>query len=56
MAWRYSTNGQEMERPSAKHGVHIDGPLSTHDLQSIIEDLVLELVDQAKVEAKEEAL
>ena len=50
MTWRYSTNGQEMCRPSAD-GIIIDGPLSSEDLKRVMEDLLEVIIEQAKKEA-----
>ena len=55
MAWRYTQAGREFGRPSSEHGVHIDGPLTVEDWKDILQDIVEEMAEQAKREAKEGA-
>jgi hypothetical protein len=52
VAWRYTEAGREFGRPSSEHGVHIDGPLTVEDWKNILQDIVEEMAEQAKREAK----
>jgi hypothetical protein len=54
MAYRYLTDGREMDQPSAENGIYIEGPLSAEDLRVIIGDLVQELCRQVERESKRE--
>lgn len=53
MAWRYTKAGAEVSRPSSEHGIHVDGPLTVEDWKAILGDIVEEIAEQAKREAKE---
>jgi hypothetical protein len=53
MAWRYTQAGKEMRCPSSEDGVYVEGPLRVADWKNILEDIVAEMVEQAKREAEE---
>jgi hypothetical protein len=53
MAWRYTKAGKEMRCPSSEDGVYVEGPLTSDDLKLLLEDIVTEMVEQAKREAEE---
>ena len=50
MAYRYLSDGRELARPSAEHGICVEGPLSAEDLKIIIADLLEALCEQVKRE------
>jgi hypothetical protein len=52
MSWRYSKAGKTMSRPDSESGVYIEGPLTVEDWKLILEDIVNEMVEQAKREAE----
>ena len=52
MAYRYSSSGQEWDRPNAENGIHYEGPLSAEDLRTIIGDLLEALSEQVERETK----
>jgi hypothetical protein len=54
MAWRYSACGKPIGRPNSEHGFSVEGPLTVEDWKNILEDIVAEMVEQAKREAQEE--
>jgi hypothetical protein len=53
MAWRYTKAGKPVSRPDSEHGFVVDGPLTSEDWKEILKDIVDEMVEQAKREAKE---
>jgi len=53
MAWRYTQAGKEMNRPDNEHGFSVEEPLTVEDWKNILEDIVAEICEQAKKEAKE---
>lgn len=55
MAWRYSKAGKSIGRPSSEDGFYADGPLTVEDWKAILEDIVNEMVEQAKREAAQAA-
>jgi hypothetical protein len=53
--WRKTDAGQEYSRASSEYGIHVDGPLTVEDWKHILNDIVEEMAEQAKREAKGEA-
>jgi hypothetical protein len=53
MAWRYSQAGKEIGKPDSEYGLHVEGPLTVEDWKSILQDIVEEMAEQAKREARE---
>jgi hypothetical protein len=53
MTWRYTQAGMSMGRPSSEDGLHVEGPLTVEDWRLILQDIVEEMVEQAKREAAE---
>lgn len=53
MTWRYSQAGNAIGRPDSAGGLHVDGPLTVEDWKNILQDIVEEIVKQAKREAAE---
>ncbi len=54
MTWRHTKAGNPIDRPSSERGFHVEGPLQASDWALILEDIIDEMIDQAKREAKEE--
>jgi hypothetical protein len=52
MAWKYSKAGRVIGRPDSEGGLYIEGPPTVEDWKSILEDIVDEMVKQAKREAE----
>lgn len=42
-----------MGRTSSEDGLHVEGPLRVSDWKNILEDIVEEMIEQAKREAEE---
>jgi|HubBroStandDraft_2_1064218.scaffolds.fasta_scaffold321283_3 hypothetical protein len=51
MAWRRTQYGKEMPRPNSETGIHVEGPLTSEDWKMLLEDIVDEMIEQAKREA-----
>jgi hypothetical protein len=51
MTWRYTQAGKEMSRPDSEHGFCVEGPVTVEDWKGILEDIVVEMCEQAKREA-----
>lgn len=52
MTWRRTQAGKEMSRPDSEHGFSVEGPITVEDWKNILEDIVDEMTEQAKREAK----
>lgn len=52
MTWRYTQAGKEMSRPDSEHGFCVEGPLTVEDWKHVLEDIIEEMVEQAKREAE----
>lgn len=53
MTWRYTKAGKEQGRPDSEAGVYVEGPLTVEDWKNLLQDIVEEMAEQAKREAKE---
>jgi len=53
VTWRYSQAGKEIGRPDSERGLYVEGPLTVEDWKLILQDIIEEMVEQAKREAKE---
>ena len=54
MTWRYTKAGNPIEAaPDSEYGFHVEGPLTVEDWKMILQDIVEEMVEQAKREAQE---
>jgi hypothetical protein len=51
MTWRYSVAGKEIGHPDSEHGLYVEGPLTVEDWKNILQDIIEEMVEQAKREA-----
>lgn len=52
MTWRYTQAGKEHGRPDSERGFCVEGPLTVEDWKKILEDIIEEMVEQAKKEAQ----
>lgn len=54
MTWRYSKAGKEMGCPSSEYGLYLEGPLTVDDWKNVLANIVEEMAEQVKREAREE--
>jgi hypothetical protein len=55
MAWRYTKAGKVMDSPDSETGLYIEGPLTVEDWKTVLQDIVDELVEQARREGEKDA-
>jgi hypothetical protein len=53
VTWRYTQAGKEMGRPDSERGLHVEGPLTAEDWKNILQDVVEEMVEQARREGSD---
>jgi hypothetical protein len=52
MAWRYSKCGKEIGRPDSERGLYVEGPLTAEDWKVVLQDILDEMLEQAKREER----